>query len=486
MDRQRLDGVFRSAFFSKILKDQKNIDSLVVTNSFTNSSSIKLYKKLGLNNFFYINKEYYKFNNILFLFKTLFLTINFFISYNLLSKKKHLSKYKFKDILIGDLMIDQLIRYNKNDYLTKFNIIEILKIFFSTIFKLYILEKIIINYNIKYLITTSYSYLSISSLGIRVILKKKGKVIMIGGSSYQIFNNYNDCLTGFVSSSELNYKKVKSIIENKKKIKKANFYFKKRVNFKNKDKSKKLSPFDTEIYKAYSKKNFSKKNIYKILGLRNYKKPLCIFGLHAFRDANHLYGKLLFESYFDEFLQTINFLKNRNNFYWVFKIHPYSKRYGEEKIALNLIKKMKIKNIFILPDYISTKSILLAADKLVTSRGTIAIEYACLGKEPIVTASSYYSKYQFVKNTKNINEYFRNLLNPDYPKYITKKKIKTARAVLYIIKNLAANENNFNITRPEHEIGQNSFLREIETKFSILKNKNHLIYKKYLTIYNNI
>ena len=28
-------------------------------------------------------------------------------------------------------MIDQLIRYNKNDYLTKFNIIEILKIFFQ-------------------------------------------------------------------------------------------------------------------------------------------------------------------------------------------------------------------------------------------------------------------------------------------------------------------------------------------------------------------
>ena len=71
-------------------------------------------------------------------------------------------------------MIDQLIRYNKNDYLTKFNIIEILKIFFSTIFKLYILEKIIINYNIKYLITTSYSYLSIS-VGIRVILKKQRK-----------------------------------------------------------------------------------------------------------------------------------------------------------------------------------------------------------------------------------------------------------------------------------------------------------------------
>ena len=69
---------------------------------------------------------------------------------------------------------------------------------------------------------------------------------------------------------------------------------------------------------------------------------------------------------------------------------------------------------------------------------------------------------------------------------LQKKKIKTARAVLYIIKNLAANENNFNITRPEHEIGQNNFLREIETKFSILKNKNHLIYKKYLSIYNNI
>lgn len=486
MDRERLDGVFRSAFFSKILKDQKNIDSLVVSSSFPNSISIKLYKKLGINNFFHINKEYYKFENISFLFKTLFLTFKFNISYILFSKNKSLSKYKFKDILIGDLMLDQLIRYNKKEYLTNFNTIEVLKIFFSTIFKLYILENIIIRNNIKYLITTSYSYLSVSSLGIRVILKNKGKVIMIGGSSYQVFNNYNDCLKGFISSSELNYKKVISIVKSKSKIKKANNYLKKRVNFKNKNKNTKLSPFDREIYNAYSKKNFSKKNIYKILRLKNYKKPLCVFGLHAFRDANHLYGKLLFESFFDEFLQTINFLKDKNNFYWVFKTHPYSKRYGEEKLAINIIKKMEIKNIHILPDYISTKSILLAADKLVTSRGTIGIEYACLGKEPIVTAASYYSKYEFVKNSKNINDYFMNLVNPDYPKYITQKRIKTARAVLYIIKNLAANENRFNITRPEYEIGQKNFLKEIETKQNILKDKNHLIYKKYLSIYNNI
>ena len=47
IDRQRSDGVFRSSFFSYVLKREKKIKSLVLTDSKPSSESVNLYKKLG-------------------------------------------------------------------------------------------------------------------------------------------------------------------------------------------------------------------------------------------------------------------------------------------------------------------------------------------------------------------------------------------------------------------------------------------------------
>lgn len=485
IDRHRLDGVFRSAFFSHFLL-KKKIKTLVISSSDEESDSIKLYKKFGLKNFLFIKKEIYKFKNYLLLSQSIYFTIRFIFNFVLLKKKLKFENFKIKNILIGDLMLDQLIRYNENENLTKFKRSNLIKLVFSTIFKVLFLKDIIKKKKVKYLIVTSYSYMSLSSLAIRVILRNKGIAVLIGGGSYQIFKNYNECLKGFSSSSELNLQQIKKLTKTKQNRAVVSNYLNKRINYK-KDKRKKiLSPYEIEISQAYSKKNFSKKQIYKILGLKDLRKPMCVFGLHAFRDANHLYGKLLFETYFEEFIETIKHLNNKKQFYWMFKIHPYSKRYREEKLAFNIIKKMKLKNIHLIPDYISTKSVLIAADKLVTSRGTIAIEYASIGKKPIVTADSYYNNFGFTNYVKNKKNYFKVLIDKNYPKFLSTKKKNKAKTVLYIIKNIAANENKFNITRPEHEIGTKKLLNEINKKIDKVFNYKNSVYKEYRELFNKI
>ena len=120
IDRQRLDGVFRSAFLSYFLIKEKKIESLVISSSNQKSNSIKLYKKLGLNNFIFIDKEKYNFKNFLYFFQSLYFTIQFSFKFFFFKKNLKLENFKIKNILIGDLMLDQLIRYNEDDNLTKF------------------------------------------------------------------------------------------------------------------------------------------------------------------------------------------------------------------------------------------------------------------------------------------------------------------------------------------------------------------------------
>ena len=60
--------------------------------------------------------------------------------------------------------------------------------------------------------------------------------------------------------------------------------------------------------------------------------------------------------------------------------------YGEEEIINNLLSDLKITNINLVDKDISTKSILTIADKIFTSRGTIAIEFAAVGKKPYISS----------------------------------------------------------------------------------------------------
>ena len=55
----------------------------------------------------------------------------------------------------------------------------------------------------------------------------------------------------------------------------------------------------------------------------------------------------------------------------------------KKKIFSDLIKKFKKENILLCPDKIPTQKLLNICDVVITGRGTIGIEFACLGKKQL-------------------------------------------------------------------------------------------------------
>ena len=64
-------------------------------------------------------------------------------------------------------------------------------------YKAILLKKLILKKNIKYIIVSSYSYATLSSIAIRIASKMNIKVIIIGGNYYKIFKSYDDALNGY-------------------------------------------------------------------------------------------------------------------------------------------------------------------------------------------------------------------------------------------------------------------------------------------------
>ena len=486
IDRERLDGVFRSAYAAKILRIKKNYRIKILTEKKKNSLSNNVYKKLGLSNFIHISNQSKNYKNLYLIFISFFHSI--FLLLKILSNTQYtLSKFHYSGIKIGDLLVDHLARYSPYFFNKSYLNLYTFKVIYNTLFKILFIKRYIKNNNIKLLITTSYSYASISSIGIRIALSLKKKVLMVGGSEYKIFRNYSDCLNGF---DKLFSKKFSSFYKVSKNRKNSIKYFSERVNglgIKNIDNKKKINAYDRDVFRAfYKKKNLSKKELYSLLKLDDLNKPICTFALHAFRDANHLYGNLIFESFYDEFLETINFLKKNNNFYWLVKVHPAAKQYGENGLVEKILKEYKIDNVKIIPEFISAKTIINLSDKLVTSRGTIALEFAGIGKKPIITANTYYKNFGFTINPKSKKQYFNNLIDLKFSKKLSSNKSLIAKEILYFIKVILTRNNIYNFTDPAREIGHKQFINKLNEKLPVLYNKKNFLFKLYNQMMNKI
>ena len=474
IDRNRLDGIFRSAYTAKLLKKRKNYESIILTENKKQSQSVKTFKKLGFNEFIFLSNQNKSFANLSLVF--LALLSSFFLFLKICFKKSYiLTNYRFSGIKIGDMLVDHLARYDSNFFDKEFFNINTFKSIYNVLFNILFIKRFIKINNVKLLISTSYSYASISSIGIRVGLILNAKVLMITGSSYKIFKKYEESLKGFGKFEKKDFLEFFKNSKNKIKSKK---YFKSRINAsslkKNLKDITKINKHDWDVYRSfYKKKNYSKSDFYKLLGLKDINKPICTFALHAFRDANHVFGDLIFESFYDEFLETIDFLKKYNNFYWLIKIHPSAEKYGEKGLVEKVLNRNNIKNLKILPNYISTKTILNLSDKLVTSRGTIALEFAALGKKSIITAETYYKNFGITLNPVSKEDYFKKLIDNNFPRKMNYEKSTIAERILYFMKIKLVRDNIYNFTDPAVEIGDKEFLKRLEKKIpSLYKNKN--------------
>ena len=93
-------------------------------------------------------------------------------------------------------------------------------------------------------------------------------------------------------------------------------------------------------------------------------------------------------------------MKNNQDFYWIFRPHPQSDYYGEEKIFKKTIKSYKLKNAIYCPSYIEMKKLRKYSDYLVTGMGTAAVEFNAESKKSIICGYAHIPTWYFLSRKK--------------------------------------------------------------------------------------
>ena len=88
-----------------------------------------------------------------------------------------------------------------------------------------------------------------------------------------------------------------------------------------------------DVVNSYCGIKYTKRDLLRKIGLReNEQRPIAFLMPHAFSDACHSSGPLLFRDYYQWTVKTIQYIKNIQDVCWIIKPHPSSFMYGEEDI----------------------------------------------------------------------------------------------------------------------------------------------------------
>jgi hypothetical protein len=421
-DRGRPAQMFFSSLFAYNINKNKKHNVFVLSDKKVSTEYNKyFYNAFNINNFYLLN-----FKNInLILLKSFFESIYqlFKITFN--NFDNFAENFKFKNIYCGDLIWDTYIRHDHSFLNPKINL-KFYKIIFNIIYKINFLDDFIKKRNVKIILSSANNYSSLSGISLRIGLKYKIKTYYQKFHKVIKIKRFSDIRKSpfILSKNELldKYKFKDNFIFTK--------YFENRMNAKNLPKRPTKNTID--VISAFQNKINDEKYFFKKINRnRNNFKNICVFAPHAFSDCNHAFGKLIYRDYFQNFVETLKIIKNNKENLWIVKPHPSSYFFNEVGIVEKYLKKFTQNNLVICPNNISTKLILRIADKIVTSRGTIGLESACIGKKAIITGSSPYSHLGLSLNPKNKEIYKRMLKSTKKEKKLSNNKQKLAKKYLY-------------------------------------------------------
>lgn len=171
--------------------------------------------------------------------------------------------------------------------------------------------------------------------------------------------------------------------------------------------------------------------------------PKNVIFLHIFRDSpfNHIDRSRIFSDYTHWIEQTLIILKESKET-WLIKTHPSASRWGESQmdwlfsIGRYVFGKNWPKHIKIDENGYSNIDLILNAKRILTYKGTVHLEAACIGIRPIVisdvTLSSY--DYESVLKPETLAEYSWLLLCPETSNCfrLDATQIENAKRLLYI------------------------------------------------------
>ena len=302
--------------------------------------------------------------------------------------------YKIDGIRLGDLIYDSYIRNDLKFLNPNLKSLKFIKIFVKTVIEFYSIKHFFKKHNVRYAIVSKWHYNNSGAIIARYALFNNIKVIHTPFDKVQVLTNYNhlfhDSFKIFnLDSSDFDINALNEKINER--FSGTGIGFDVKSAF-----SKKLwSSDDLSLYfgKKYDK---SKKNIFIML--------------HAFSDANHLSGKLIYRDYYKWFKETIRIVHTLSNVNWIVKQHPSLEEYGEQGIVTDFLEQNN-NNVFLLPENFNTMSVLKVADAVITARGTIALEASLFGIPAVLAGESNFSHLGFTHDMEDILQYEEILKN---------------------------------------------------------------------------
>jgi hypothetical protein len=200
--------------------------------------------------------------------------------------------------------------------------------------------------------------------------------------------------------------------------------------------------FNADAKLAFSRKLFcDREEFAHMLGLPRGKKNIFIM-LHAFTDYPHShFNGMLFNDYYDWFMQTLKHAFNDKSVNWIIKSHPASRFYPVKDIDWQQIKATwGAEHIAFMSEDadFDTRSIGNVGDAVITCIGSAGFELSAMAGLPSITAGDNpYASSGFAIFPPNREAYFQTLRNIGSLERLKGESLRRAKATFIFIHRLS-------------------------------------------------
>jgi hypothetical protein len=368
--------------------------------------------------------------------------------------KSHICDFKINDYYIGDVLYDSYLRSENLRTLHPgtLHFKDFLKNFLSLFF---FWEEYFELNKIEAVVAVHTTYLP--GIPLRIAALKNIKSIVVEVDKIWQLNKDN------LSTHKENiiYNKIFKKINNKRKLLiKSNQLMKKRLSG---DLERPIIFSGTSSGENNSFKKFEEKINNRVL-IKS-KKFKVLIAPHAFADAPHARGNMLFADYYEWLISLMN-LSKKTNYEWYIKLHPYYLEYFDDTydVVKNLISK-KYNNINWIDPKISNKQLIEEGINIVlTVHGSVGSEFPFFNV-PVVNASlnNPHVHYNFNINPVDLEDYYKIIKRLHL---IKKDKIKRKELLEYFYMHNLYFDKSWILDEPE------KFINKFANNMNIYKNKS--------------
>lgn len=321
-------------------------------------------------------------------------------------KKEKLFQIKYRGILCGESIYDEIIRQNKDYVFDCFDIGKeayenYLRMAFSLVDQSY---KMFRKRKPAYIVTTEHPFFQ----GLFVCAASR-----LGAEYISLWNATPEYPIRVLPSADL-YNKAKSADLIRKRIES---YISEHPHEEVKEEDVFLYNFDEARQDDWCEK----------LGIVNGRKNVFIM-LHGLSDAPRSSCQhYVYTEYNDWFLGTIELIKKIPGVNWIIRDHPHAEAYRQDRYVRRIFEENKTDNMYWCGKEISGMQIKEAADCIITCTGDVGIEYWSYGIPTITTGEAYYCKWGISYNMKSLEEYEETLRHIDQIKPPSPQSIAEAK-----------------------------------------------------------